>query len=79
MRRSIRIRFFIETGLAVLTASLFALTLVRRDWIEGVFPFIPDHRDGSVESSIPAMLLVASIALTAFARVEWRRRAALTN
>lgn len=34
MRRSVRIRFWIEVALASLTAGLSVLTLISRGWIE---------------------------------------------
>lgn len=79
MRHRIRIRFFIETSLAVLAASSFLATLVWPAWIEAVFGFSPDNGNGSLELIIASMLGAATIALAATARVEWRRRSALAT
>ncbi len=75
MRRTVRIRFWIEAALASLTAVLFVLTLISREWIEWLFGVDPDAGDGSLEWAIVGVLLVATVVFTWFARVEWRRAA----
>jgi hypothetical protein len=75
MRKNVRARFWIETGLASLTAGLFLLTLVWRDWIEAAFGFSPDHHNGSLEWIVVGVLFLATAALIALARSEWRRPA----
>ena len=79
MRHPVRIRFFIESAFAALTASSFLLVLIRRDWIEALLGSRPDHGDGSLELAILIGLLATSCALVAVAGLEWRKRAALMN
>jgi hypothetical protein len=71
----LRVRFWVEAVLAALTTALFVLTLVSRDWIERIFHVEPDASSGALEWLIVAALLVATIALIAAARSEWRRAA----
>ncbi|MGH2485446.1 MAG: ABC transporter permease [Ktedonobacterales bacterium] len=78
MKSSLRRRFWPESGLGVITAILFLVTLVRRDWIEAVFGVDPDQHSGSLEWLIVGALLVATVTLFAFARYEWRRAATIT-
>lgn len=75
MRRSVRIRFWIEAALASLTAGLSVLTLISREWIEWLFEVDPDGGDGSLEWAIVGILLLATVIFAWFARVEWRRAA----
>jgi hypothetical protein len=77
MVRKTRTRFWIEAGLAALTAILFVVTLASREWIEEVFRVDPDAGDGSLEWAIVAALFLASSTLSVLARAEWRRHAAL--
>jgi hypothetical protein len=72
-----RARFWIEAGLAALTAILFVVTLISREWIEEIFKVDPDGGDGSLEWAIVAALAATSLTLSLLARAEWRRRAAL--
>jgi hypothetical protein len=73
MRKKLRLRFWLETGLAIVTLVLFVVTLVNREWIEAVFGVDPDNRSGSLEWLIVVALLVVTIALFTLARFEWRR------
>lgn len=73
MRERIRSRFFVEIALATLTAGLFVLTLINREWIELLFGVDPDGGDGSLEIAIVGVLLVATIVFAWLARGEWRR------
>ena len=66
-------RFWLETGLAALSAVLFFATLLWRDWIEIVFRVDPDHGNGSVEWLIVAVTLVAAITCSLLAGREYRR------
>ena len=72
---NVRPRFWVEAVLAALTTALFVLTLVSRDWIERIFHVEPDAGSGALEWLIVAALLVATGALIAAARAEWRRAA----
>jgi hypothetical protein len=73
MNRSVRVRFWVEATLATMTGVLFVVTVVSREWIEAIFGVDPDGGDGSLEIAILAILLVASVAFSVFARAEWRR------
>jgi hypothetical protein len=68
---------WIEIALAVLTAALFAVTLVSREWIELVFGVDPDRGSGALEWGIVTILFVASVTFSALARVEWKNHAAV--
>lgn len=75
MNATVRARFWIETGLAVLSGSLCVLTFAWRDWLETLFGIDPDHHNGTLEWAIVAALLAAFVACGKLARAE-RRRAA---
>ena len=75
MNRTVRTRFWIEAALALLTAGLFVLTLISREWIELLFGVDPDGGDGSLEWVMVAVLLVVTVIFTWLARVEWHRAA----
>jgi hypothetical protein len=74
---SARIRFWLETALAVTAAGLAILTLISREWIELVFGVDPDRGSGAFEWAIVAALFVASVALALTAR--WDRRRHITT
>jgi hypothetical protein len=67
-----RRRFWLETGLAALSGCLGLLTLVWRDWLEGVFGWDPDRHSGAVEWYIAATFLAAAVVLSLAARREVR-------
>lgn len=73
LRKALRWRFWLETGMAIVTSILFVITLVQRDWIEVVFGVDPDSRMGTLEWLIVAALLVVTITLFTLASYEWRR------
>jgi len=73
MRNALRWRFWLETGLAILTGILFVVTLVQRNWIEVAFGVDPDNGNGTLEWLIVGVLLVATVALFTLASFEWRR------
>jgi hypothetical protein len=73
MRNNLPKRFWVEVVLASLSGFLFLLTLIWRDWIEGVFGVDPDHHNGSLEWLIVGVMLLAAISFGALARTEWRR------
>lgn len=78
MRKAFRRRFWLETGMAIVTGILFVITLVWHDWIEIIFNVDPDQASGLLEWLIVGALLVVTIALFMLARYEWRRaRAAI--
>jgi hypothetical protein len=79
MSKSVRNRFWIETGVAVLTTGLTLLTLLWRNWIEAAFGIDPDLNSGTLEWTVVGVLFVLSLALVALAQAEWRRPRAPAN
>ena len=73
MRKALRRRFWLEMSIAIVTSTLFIITLVRRDWIEVIFGVDPDNRSGSLEWLIVGVLLVVTVTLFTLAIYEWRR------
>ena len=73
MRNAMRRRFWLETGMAIVTSIVFMITLVRNDWIEVAFGVEPDSNNGSLEWVIVGVLVFVSITLFALASYEWRR------
>lgn len=79
MRNALRLRFWLETGLAIVTGILFVITLVQRSWIEVAFGVDPDNGNGTLEWLIVGALLIVTIALFTLASYEWRKaRAAIS-
>jgi hypothetical protein len=77
--REQRPRFWIQSGLAVLSGLLCVLTLVRRDWIEAIFGVDPDAHSGALEWLIVVVLVVFTALFTARARSDWRGAAAVAD
>jgi hypothetical protein len=75
MMSALRRRFWIEGGLGALTAVLFVVTLVQRDWIEALFGVDPEQASGSLEWSIVGGLLLVTLVLFSLAAREVRRAA----
>jgi hypothetical protein len=73
MRKALRGRFWLETGLAIVTGILFVITLVWHNWVEIVFNVDPDQGSGLLEWLVVGALLVVTIALIVLARYEWRK------
>ncbi len=73
MRNALRQRFWLETGMAIVTSIVFMITLVRNDWIEVAFGVEPDSNNGTLEWLIVGVLVFVSITLFALASYEWRR------
>jgi hypothetical protein len=67
-----RLRFWIEVGLAAASALLLVVTLITREWIELVFGVDPDNGSGSLEWLIVALTAATTIAFAVAARLEWR-------
>ena len=79
MRNALRLHFWLEMGVAVVTSILFVITLLWRDWIEIVFGVDPDNHNGALEWLIVGALLVVTIMLFTLASYEWRRARAATS
>jgi hypothetical protein len=79
MRNALRGRFWLETGMAIVTGILFVITLVQRDWIETIFGIDPDNGSGALEWLIVGVLLVVTITLFTLADYEWRRARSATS
>ena len=73
MNKKVRLRLWLEIGLASITGFLSLITLVWRDWIERLFGVEPDGGNGTLEWAIVGGLLVATIVLFVLARLEWRK------
>ena len=69
----VRRRFYAETGLATLAASLGLLTIWWRDWIEALTGLDPDAHNGSAEWFIVAGLSLVAAAFALLARREYLR------
>jgi hypothetical protein len=70
---SVRMRFWVEAGLAALCGFLAILTLFTRDWIETLTGFNPDNHNGSFEWTIVATLCLVCILSSVAAHADWRR------
>jgi hypothetical protein len=79
MKREPRRRFWVEVGLAVGSAALLAITLLRHDWIELVFGVDPDEGNGLVEVLISASFLAMTLIFAVSSRLEWRRTVAVSR
>jgi len=73
MRRDVRVRFWVEAGLAGLSLALAVLTTFTREWIEIVFRVDPDGGSGALEWALVAALAAASVLSALLARGEWLR------
>jgi hypothetical protein len=73
MKRHLRVRFWVEAALAVISAACLALTLAWPQWIEGVIGLEPDGGDGSAEWGWTLALGVATVVCMASARRTWKR------
>ncbi len=78
MSERLRVRFWVETVLALVSGFLFLLTLFWHDWIERVFGVDPDEHSGSLEWGIVVVCLTVTIITAVLARQEWRRATAVT-
>ena len=77
MTSNLRVRFWVEAGLAALQAAAGTyaplFTLFTGDWIEALTGFDPDNHNGSFEWMIVAALALVCILLSIAARADWRR------
>lgn len=67
------VRYRIEFTLAIVSAFLFVLTLITREWIEIVFGVEPDAGSGALEWAITLAVLLAAVSLFVLARRDRRR------
>jgi hypothetical protein len=75
MKRHLTPPFWIEIGLAGISACLAIVTLIWPDWIEIIFRIDPDMGNGSLERAIVGISLVLAVAFFVLAHREWRRAA----
>ena len=79
MRREPRRRFWVDVLLALVSAALFAITLVWHDWIELIFGVDPDEGNGLVEVLVSGSFLAMTLVIAVFSRLEWRRGIAVSR
>jgi hypothetical protein len=72
-KKRLGVTFWIESVAGSVTGFLAILTLVWRDWIEGVFGYDPDHHNGSFEWELVIACALLTVLFAALARREWRR------
>jgi hypothetical protein len=72
-RTKIRLRFWVESALAIVATALAVITLFWHDWIEIVFKVDPDEGSGALEWGIVVVFAVAAILAGTLAGLEWRR------
>ncbi len=69
-KQNLRLRFWVDAALALLTGLSVVLTIVWHSWIE-VLGFDPDRHNGSSEWSIVAAFFLLFLVFAVFARLEW--------
>ena len=69
----LRLRFVIESAVAVTSFVAFLLTLLAREWIEIVFRVDPDHRSGLAEWRLAGGLLALALVALVLAAVDRQR------
>ncbi len=73
MKKQVPLRFWIETIMASVTGFLCVLSLVWRDWLEGLLGWNPGQHSGSVGGLVVGGLFVVAATMSTLACVEWRR------
>jgi hypothetical protein len=68
----VRLRLMVEVSAAVASMAAFALTLIRRDWIEVLSGVNPDHHSGAMEWLILGVFLAVGVIAATLGRAEWR-------
>ncbi|MDQ2741899.1 MAG: ABC transporter permease [Chloroflexota bacterium] len=69
--------FWIESATALASATLLAVTLITRTWVEKIFKVDPDQGSGSLEWIIIGVALMVTVASVTLAGSEWRSRRAV--
>lgn len=77
MPEQLRRRYWVETGMALLSSVVLLVTVLWKDWIEIVFRVDPDQSSGSLEWLIVLVSLAITVTAVALARREWRRAASI--
>ena len=77
MSEQLRRRYWVETGMALVSSVVLLLTVLWKDWIEIVFRVDPDQSSGSLERLIVLVSLAITVTTVALARREWRRAASI--
>jgi hypothetical protein len=72
-RAGLRARFWIECIAFSVAAGMCVLTMVWRDWIEGIFGVDPDAHSGGLEAAVTVATVAIAVVFAAMARTEWRR------
>ena len=70
---NVRTLFWLECGLAVLSAGLAVTTLIWNNWIELLFEVEPDGGDGSFEWATVVVFAVVAVFFATLARMEFQR------
>ncbi|GAC1404140.1 MAG: hypothetical protein NVSMB52_17950 [Chloroflexota bacterium] len=70
LKGQLRIRFWVEAALALMSSGMALVTVLRRDWIEVAFGLDPDHSSGTMECGIVVVAIGVAIAFAMLARRE---------
>jgi hypothetical protein len=76
LRTHEQLKLWVQTGVAVSSAVLAAITLVWREWIEFLFGVDPDHGDGALEWTIVVGLAAVAVGMSILAHRTWRHASA---
>jgi len=74
MQTRLLTRFLAEIVSGLLSAALFALTLLAPDWMEAVVRLAPDAGNGSAEWALALGWAAVSLLMFGFAGRTWGRR-----
>jgi len=77
MQSRLLTRFWAETLVGLMSAGLFALTLLAPDWMEALFGSGPDAGSGSAEWALALGWAAVSVLTFGSARRTWRKRVRL--
>jgi len=76
MPHNLRMRFWFECALVLVSLSALALTLISSSWIETLTGLDPDSGSGAAEWAVVVALMAVTISALGMAGVELRRAAA---